>query len=347
MHRNDRLKAIAKFLGRLFGGTSRVIACWVLVCLCLATSCLSQDLSHLYTDQELKDWQQIFSPMVQRGWKEVIQPALTDQEKRILGPIKIDVPLRGREGNPFEFYAQGDTVTIPVLSLKFLHDLEYAHIWLFVNGYDSTTPLDYVSMLKYRTGASFPGKRYPRPFDALGIPHGDLDEPVEDPKASRVFADDFRSAVLFIMAHEISHLLRGHSAAPKEAVKDEEIADIFAADLLKKVGVDTLGAAMYFAFVASWTPTVADFPSLDAYHDYLEHEADHPLTGLRIQMFAAEIYEDPKSLGPGRKKDAVLDVVSTLWDIGTTLDDVKYQQKVADAASHLTLESVAPHAPPK
>ena len=133
----------------------------------------------LYDDARLSSSGRASTPMeLNNNLKNVIFPRLSAEESQRLAGVRIDVPLRVTDQEPFAYYTTGTpwVVTMSAASLKFFDDFCVAIAWLQTNGYDIETASDYVSMLKYRTPAAI-GGRYPMPLDALQIPGDALDNP--------------------------------------------------------------------------------------------------------------------------------------------------------------------------
>jgi len=324
----------------------------ILLALCLAAGARAKDMSTLYSDEELVNWGIVFPGAIRKVHTTVIEPALVGDERFVVGKITLLFPLRGRNKDLFEFYAEKDAVVLPIQSLKFLHDMIYAYRWLHRGGYDLGTTFEYVNLLKYRSAASFPGKRYPRPFVALQIPHDNLGAPLPDPNLGDGFNSDFRSALYFILVHEIAHIALGHTFQPPAASSDAAIrnelkADVFALDMMERVKVDPAGMAVFFTFMAQWTPTIADFPSTAAYQRYLKDYSSHPLPGLRVKYISAYMHNSPHKYLGGRANTAeniakVQETVGIFFRLGEQIDDPVLQRKMKEIGQKATLASIRP-----
>src|SRR5439155_19576584 len=124
-------------------------------------------------------------------------------EKSAFARVEFEVPLRDPTGNPLNFFAHGTVraprVTMPVQSLLFVEDLSTAYAWLHLNGYSLETVDEYITLLKYKTPADFPSRRYPPPLTALGIPRDASGDRRVDELSLR-----FRNSAY---AHELGHVL--------------------------------------------------------------------------------------------------------------------------------------------
>jgi hypothetical protein len=152
------------------------------------------------------------------------------------------------------------------------------------------THLNYVCALKYQEAGAFPQGRYLPPFDALGVPHNGLME-VTNANDSNAVADNFErlfnGALLFLAAHEFAHVLQSDErTGAKErqtSIEREAEADIFAFEILESGRFDPGGVMLLFMYSSVWVRNAADFNTTVEYEHWLE-TADHPLTGLRLEM---------------------------------------------------------------
>ncbi len=278
---------------------ARALIALLLLLMLGAIGAAAKDMSGLYSTQELETWHYILELQTRKNFDILLSQALDAKEKLRASGITLKMPLRGRHGDLMEFYAQGKTVVVPVLSLKFLNDMLLASAWLYFHGFDPRTVDDYVSMLKYNDAADFHGGRYPQPSDALGIPREVWTGALSEGELKNAFYDTLVVTTGFIMAHEIGHVVLGHTARTdnvtlKERIRQEEDADAFAMRALSRIQPDVEGMAMFFTLMSAWTPMVTDFPSRTAYEQYLTTDADHPLTGERIRAMGRELYNNPK-----------------------------------------------------
>lgn len=256
-----------------------------------------KDMSSLYTTQDLETWHYILELQTQKNFEILLSQGLDEKEKVKASGVRLEMPLRGRHKDLIEFYAEGKTVVVPVLSLKFLNDVLLANAWLYLHKFDTRTVDEYVSMLKHNEAADFPGGRYPQPLDALGIPAQARLVPPGDPEFKSAFFGTMVVTSAFIMAHELGHVVLGHATGGaktlKERLQQERDADSFALRTLSRIQPGTQSMVIFFTISAAWAPTITDFPSRKAYEQYLTQDADHPLTGERIRALGQEVYDNP------------------------------------------------------
>src|SRR5262245_8937816 len=179
-----------------------------------------------------------------------ITALLTEPERRALAGVRIECPLiGGQSGTPVDFYTMGQvrsaTVFMPVLSLLFLEDLATAFAWLQHHDH-SLEPLEaYVTLLRSKKAADFPGGRYPAPLKALRIPPDALSHASVEALA-RAWRDE---AYAFILLHEFGHVLSRYprvAGAPGEVTgKHEAAADRFALTVLERADPMPMGMVLW------------------------------------------------------------------------------------------------------
>ena len=268
------------------------IPAWFLVAVTTMASgaaVFAKDLGTLYDNALLKKWQPDFKEDIVWNFENVILPKLTPEEKGKLRDVKIEVPLRGQRGDPFEFYAVDGVVNLPAMSLRFFGDLSLAYAWLNENHYNVGTVQQYIGMVYYRTNTFFSGGLYPRPLDALQIP--------ADARNDKRVADSlnkmFTSATIFILCHELGHVYYRHPGNTGVRMEisraNEAQADAFAIELMRRIGVIPVGAPFWFGAAACVEAHRVDFPSAEDWQKYLMETNSHPLTADRIESLAAAI----------------------------------------------------------
>ena len=300
-----------------------------------------QNAPELYDRQTLEYWQKRYSKSTTRILKEGLEPHLTAQERQALANVKLAFPLR--ESNLISFYASfpPPKIAFPVESLKFLDDLCIAYAWLWANDYRFETIEEYIAMLYHKKQSDFPGGRYPRPLEALGIPTNALDNPEVDRLSLRLF----NSARAFILAHELAHLLYRHTGGK---VQDEMQADRFAVELLSRTHTIPMGAILYFQALAHLTPNRAQFPSDAAWQKFLKEESTHPLTSQRIRAIANNLnqlapnFSGPSDPNPRLTVETVRFMATGLEPVAKYLGDPEIQLCVAEMAANADLSILKP-----
>lgn len=311
----------------------------------------ARDLGSLYDDASLSEWRSRYQDGVLRNYEEVVLPRLTDEERRALAGVVFAFPLRGPQRDPFEFYATHPppTVNLPVLSLKFFDDFSVALAWLDRNSYGLDTAYEYLTMLKYADTGQF-GGRYPPPLEALQIPADALQNPAVANLAEKIFD----SAIAFVMLHELGHIRYRHPGNGPEVPSDvsranEEAADAFALEIMRRAESDPAGMSFLFLAFAYGTTDRGDFGSDADYAAFLHH-ATHPLTEARIRALTQKLSDaaddfarnDPDPAAGRRKIEFIVQQLSLVSDI---LADPDAQRLIDRIGRTTTLAMLAPRRP--
>ena len=328
---------------------ARLSAAILLACalfLCLPATAGAGRYASLYDDTELAHWAERYRPGILSNLDQVLRPVLTREELRGLRDLRIDIPLRAASGHPLDFYALASgTVVLPAMSLKFLDDLSVAFAWLNRNGYSPETVQEYVGMLKYGREADF--GRWPAPLRALRIPDDALKDPAVDGLSQKIF----KSAVIFILLHEMGHVLHGHPGygplvRRADARANETQADAFALEVMRRLPAQPTGMFLFFQLMAYAGPNRGDFDGDAAWRQAME-QATHPVTPDRMRAIAdilrrhadgfAVEYENRRT---GREN--VLFTADQIALIAETLSDPDLQKLVAMTSRRATLAGLAP-----
>jgi hypothetical protein len=316
--------------------------------LVLATSAPAKDMGSLYGDETLQYWQTRYQTGVLRNYTEIILPRLTNEERQALAEVQFAFPLRGTDNDPFAFYATDPppTVNLPVLSLKFFDDFSVALAWLSRNGYGLDTAYDYVGMLKYTDASEF-GGRYPPPLEALQIPEDALADKSVDNLASKIFD----SAIGFVMLHELGHIRFRHPGngpeVPSEVSRaNEEAADGFALEILRRTETEPTGMAFLFLAFAYGTPNRGDFASTADYQLSLQ-TATHPLTQARMQALSDQLRGAADDFArnepdPAAGRNAILYIADQLSLVTQILADPDMQRLIDRIGRTTNLAMLAP-----
>lgn len=313
-----------------------------------STPAMASDFAGLYDDATLQYWQSRYHKGLAGNLQEVIMPRLTAQERQVLAGVRLDLPLRVPDQEPFAFYSSGPpyVVTMSAQSLKFFDDYCVAVAWLQANGYSIETAAEYVSMLKYRDPAAL-GGRYPLMLDALAIPGNALDDPHVNDIANRIFNE----AIFFVLVHELGHILYRHPGygpdVPRAVARANEAeADAFALDMMRRVEAEPLGMTFFYLMSAHGLPGRGDFGSDADYARFLD-EATHPLTSDRMATLAdsiergADVYARNES-DPAASRERLAYIVSQLREVAAILGDVEVQALIAHRGRSTTPDMLAP-----
>lgn len=256
-------------------------------------------LSDLYSDETLTYWQGRYVKNLQWNFDNLVLGKLTPKERRQVGDVRLAYPLRApgeMRDNPIQFFAGGRTITLPILSVKFFDDITQAWGYLWSNGYDLQLVADYLAMIKYRNPADLPGGKFPPPLAALGIAD---DAWKHDKKMDDVSQKALKSALVWIMAHELGHIYHRHpgygpQVSRQQAQRNEAEADRFANMIMRRVGVAPMGMVHFFMTMAQLDAGRGDFASDAAWERYMQTKATHPLTASRLGAIALDLRNDPE-----------------------------------------------------
>ena len=256
----------------------------------VATS--AKDLSSMYDPGTLERERPRFEKRVGDMLNKAIRPLLTPEESARLSEVSLDFPLIDHGGDAMDFHRVGPTVTTPIMSLLFFEALCTAYAWLQYNGNRLETIEEYVTMLKYKDARGFGGRFLP-PLKALGIPPNAASDRRVDELSLRLRNDGYG----FILAHELGHVLHRHRRNQQvsiqqqlqQSVHDEEEADQFAFDIMRRNGAVPLGAMLFFQVAVFYFPNRADFESDEQWQKWVKEKSDHPLTPHRLELMAQRL----------------------------------------------------------
>lgn len=208
----------------------------------------------IYTSQDLLNVSSSFKEAINKIVADTIRPALNSEQLATLNATEFEFPM---QGGLLEFYANasGLEVTFPISSLLFLQDILAAYLWEDARHCD-TNVFYYLMMLKYRGLGSFPQGKFPDPIEALGIPSPNPPELAEmDSQFGARFKRLMPSALAFIVAHEIGHVILHHQESNPE---NETAADSFAMGIFAHGQLDTSGITDFFTLFSALLPNQAE-----------------------------------------------------------------------------------------
>lgn len=252
----------------------------------------------IYPPPLLAEWQGEFESVLNGTLHEVVLKRLTSEEAARVRGIQLAFPLDGRLW-PFDFTVQGGVapvITMPIASLMFLKDVSLAESWLHVNGWSTGALLDYMGALRFgRLAGVAPGRR--GPLAALGIPA----DAANDRRVLDRRNETLDKLVLFIIAHELGHLLQPDGLAPqarcqragglgcdRDALRRSEMAaDEIAVDLMRRVGSVPNAAALFFALDSRYLGLPAE-PGADGERSR-GAALTHPVDAERVRALRAAI----------------------------------------------------------
>lgn len=248
-----------------------------------AKATVISDFSTLYEKAVIDRWQSSFRDDITAMFREDILPILTIEEKTLLAEVRLEFPAVGERKGVFEFYRNGKTVLMPVLSLRFFGDLALAYSWLFENGYNTVTVQQYVGMIHWQPMAAFPKGSYPQPLEALQIPANVRD----NPRVAARMGELFKAGIFFLLAHELGHIRYGHAGYEnregRDVRADEAQADAFAMDLMRRKRVLPAGPLFWLGSEALSERHKVDCATAEEWNQYFRSRT-HPLSAARVEV---------------------------------------------------------------
>ena len=286
----------------------RYLAVALVITTCAGATVFGQNVSRLYPEKKLQADAARWSEQIQAEYRDTILPQLTDEERSVLGTVKIEVPLSGPNGDPFSFYTDDKgTIYLPALSLRFFSDLCVANAWLNAHGYDGTTVRDYVGVL-LREATLSPGAPLSAVFRTLGIPDNAREESAVANRVDR----NFGNTIVFLLAHELGHALKKHDTHSRDPVlkrRQEIEADAFAIEVMRRIGQVPLGVEFWFDVERIGhvqgirRVTSARFPTEAEWQKYLAG-LDHSVTSERLDALATAVEKAPDSFARNQADQA-------------------------------------------
>jgi len=286
----------------------RYLAIALVITTCAGATVFGQNVSRLYPEKKLQADAARWSEQIQAEYRDTILPQLTDEERSVLGGVKIEVPLSAPNGDPFSFYTDDKgTIYLPALSLRFFSDLCVANAWLNAHGYDGTTVRDYVGVL-LREATLSPRAPLPPVFRTLGVPDNAREESAVANRVDR----NFGNTIVFLLAHELGHSLKKHDTHlgdPIQKRRQEIEADTFAIEVMRRIGQVPLGVEFWFDVEhighvqGIRRVAVGRFPTEAEWQKYLA-SLDHPVSKERLEALAVEIERASNSFARNQTNQA-------------------------------------------
>ena len=303
----------------------------------------------LYDDATLRYWKARYEPNVLYNFRTLVLGKLTAEERARVGAVTLELPLR-HDDDPLTFRADAPppVITMSVASIKFLDDVAIAMSWLVEKGYSVETIAYYAAVLKYRSASELPNGRHAPPLAALGIP----DDALADRKVDDASQKILKSAIVYILAHEMGHVLHGHrvDVSVEERQRQEAEADRSALDLYRRIGTPPLGTMATFFLWTHLGTHRGDFESEEAWRGHLRRSATHPMSSARLRAVAAQMRQQPDAyIHAEPRRDAALRamaiVPSQLDSIATLLDDPDLAAHARVVGTRIPLQQLRPRRP--
>lgn len=251
--------------------------------------------SGFYDQRTLAQAAENFRLGILDNWQHVILPALTAEERRRLEHVRFVIDIENPD-SALNFFAISGEVHIPASSVRMLDDLVASWMWLNQRGYSTDTVNEYLAILKYQWESGALRSEHYRPMDALGVPAGVRDDPAIADEYARVISN----ALFFIICHELGHVLYEHqgivakdAAAATRSIAQEQQADAFALELMRRIGEMPVGVPMFFMFATTLEPAPAD-PGYGIPYT-------HPQSSERIRAVATALRTQSRGFARGFK----------------------------------------------
>jgi hypothetical protein len=275
----------------------------------------------LYGEDSLLHARNTYSANLRGNFNDLVNRLPAAQRERALA-ARVVLPLRGR--HPLDFFAlpEQQAVFVPIESVKLLDDLSVAYAYREERGCDPSAVFDYAGML------SVPDRiaTLPRPYQALAIPEGVLDE---SPAVDDISGKLLKSAVYFLLAHELGHVVLQHpgnaSVAPSVSQTHEIEADAFAIASMAEIGVVPVGLIVYLR-AASYYETPPSTFDQDQYEEYMQTFSTHPITTARLHALTRAVRARMADFTTENAPALVESVILDIDGIATILSDVQMRR---------------------
>ncbi|WP_116131528.1 hypothetical protein [Tropicimonas sp. IMCC34043] len=237
--------------------------------------------AQFYTDAELQRVQDRAVPKLELVLHEDIVGLLPRAERPLAARIALEFPAKGPD--PLAFYAEPDrlTITMPLESIRFFDDIATLFAWFQSKGCAFEPTQSYLHALLREH------QPLPPPLVAFGI---DRDAAFDDEYTYDLSSKIYSAGLLFILAHEVGHLVLGHEVGlTGPASQAQEIAaDAFAMDHFARVGTMPVGILFYY-IAAWWRDPVG--PAAAA--------STHPVSPGRMAALARRMADTPMDFAHG------------------------------------------------
>jgi hypothetical protein len=306
---------------------------FVLLLMGYAALAQAADTLEVYDTNTLQKANQIYSENLRLVWNEDLLSRLTDSERQAAENVKLNLPLMGDHRSPFDYHSIPGTreITIPIMSVKFFDDLAIAEAW-FVRKECAVAPVsDYVGILRYQGSSLSPGTRFPSPLNALGIPQNAL----SDAFVNDVSGKTLKSAIYFLMAHELGHVIYQHKPytmiSRQESQAQEIQADEFALNIMRRISVPPVGIVLFFTVCSRVEPAPGDYANPQDYDNIIRKSLTHPLTSQRLMAISKNLRSNADAFSQGQENPAlwrprIIKWADQIEEIGKTLNDPKIRE---------------------
>jgi hypothetical protein len=279
--------------------TFRAFWCVFTLSWALSGAVRAGNLDNIYDDQELANLQ----PRYERGWRsnynDFFLPVFTAAERARFAQVRIRFEPHVSDREPFGFYSGGDQIVASTASLKFLFEITLAQRWLEMNGFDTATVNQYLTMVRYWDAKR---DRPPKPLETLCIPP----ESSIDPKIVESAEGIFNDAAYFVLLHEYGHALYRHPGnlmvPPAESRANEEAADLFALSVFARRESPPAGVPWFFFVTTQLLEFSPDAGSASQRASLAART--HPVSPERLRAVARQIVAQTNAYAKGFKPGA-------------------------------------------
>lgn len=222
--------------------------------------------------------------------------------------ISVQFVLRGP--NPLAFWSDpvNKVVYVPMESIRFIDDLAILQAWFERQGCNAAYIHSYLWALLRQQ------RPLPSPLAAFGVSR---ERALADPYVDDVSGKILKSSVLFVLAHEVGHILLGHRGGLMGSAsrRQEREADDFALDHFAAIGAPPAGMVYYFV-AGRWRDPVGTAAS----------QGTHPVSPERIGAIADRLAQDPRAFSfaepnPERGRQQVISIARDMQKVAELSSD--------------------------
>jgi len=281
-------------------------------------------------------------------WHEDLLGRLPYEVRRDLSNVKLLIPLVGAHKHPFDYYfnLEKKSVTMPILTVKFMDDIAIALAWMERRGCSKKSVYDYIGALRYQNPGGLNGGRFPTPLKALKIPSNALDDSFVNDVSGKIL----KSTIYFKLAQQLGHIRYKHRGiqfvSANEAQEQIIKADAFALELMKRISVPPVGMSIYFRAVSRFDKAPGDFESVEDYEVYLRKVPTYPLTPSRLNAFSKFIKTNANMFTRAQQypelwRKKVLDLANDFNQISEELNSPEIRKLYKHRNETVTLNDLA------
>ena len=120
--------------------------------------------------------------------------------------------------------------------------------------------------------------------------------------------------------------------SPRQILKQEELADAFAAELLSRTDTIPMGAILWFQASAIFSKNRSDFDTDQQYRDALENDLKHPVNAERLRSLAELMGQQASHARDSNHADVLAYISGRLRGIAEILADPEMQLMIKRCA---------------